>query len=40
MRDHMARFEWPGEDQDATDVTSEEALGAYRRPLLSPNGAS
>jgi predicted kinase len=33
MRDHLARFEWPGDDEQATDVTSEEALGAYLRRL-------
>jgi hypothetical protein len=29
MKDHLARFEWPSEDERATDVSSVEALGAY-----------
>jgi predicted kinase len=29
LADHLARFEWPGEDERATDVSSPEALKTY-----------
>ena len=29
LADHLARFEWPTEDERATDVGSPEALNAY-----------
>jgi predicted kinase len=29
MTDHLARFEWPGEDERATDLSSSEGLSAY-----------
>ena len=31
LADHLARFERPGEDEHATDVSSAEALDAYLR---------
>jgi hypothetical protein len=33
MQDHLARFEWPGEDEAAIDVSSAEALGAYLKSI-------
>lgn len=32
LADHLARFEWPSEDEHATDISSAEALNAYLRP--------
>jgi predicted kinase len=29
LTDHLARFEWPSEDERATDVSSAEAVNAY-----------
>jgi predicted kinase len=29
LADHLARFEWPSEDEQATDISSSEALHAY-----------
>ena len=29
LDDHLARFEWPSEDERATDISSDEALDAY-----------
>jgi predicted kinase len=31
LADHLARFEWPTEDEHATDVSSPESLNAYLR---------
>lgn len=42
LADHLARFEWPSDDEHALDVSSERALDAYlaaqRRPI-SPREA-
>jgi len=29
LADHLARFEWPSEDERATDISSSQALAAY-----------
>jgi hypothetical protein len=29
LADHLARFEWPSEDERAIDISSPEALKAY-----------
>ena len=32
--DHLARFEWPSEDERATDISSPKAVNAYLNLLL------
>lgn len=36
MAEHLARFEWPSEDEHASDVSSAEALNAYLRVVQEP----
>jgi len=40
LADHLARFEWPSDDEHATDVSSPEALNAYLRSFSQSNGAT